>query len=624
MAVFKCLGAGVNEKDSTFKKANKKERLPIGQKFSHGVGHIYNDLTANAWFSYLIIFLTKVAGLSNFYAGLVILAGQITDATCTPFSGFLNDRTVNTYGRRKTWHLIGTVCSTLAFPLLFNRCPGCQDSSEAVKLTYYVICGCVLQLGWGCVQVSHLSLIPEISKSASERVELNAIRSALTFLCGIYVYGVTWILLGQSKEETLSPNVWKQFMYLGFIVVGTGTLFNIIFHVGTREPPSEALLERQKKNVQGTSEKKALLKVDCNPSPSTRRSSQRVTTSVCGKSETASSSSCSDELTSIESTLVEKQAETPGQYDIIDRSASKGGQKTWKDWLKDPAFYKTGLVYTCSRLVVNVSQSYLPLYLTETLKFEKEAIAYFPLVVLISGVFASGTVKPLNKRLGSKITFSLGCMLALSACFWFYVQDIKGKNIIYVTAVIMGCGGSVMLVTSLSLIAELIGHDKKSGAFVYGTISFTDKLSSGVTIAIIQEMNPRTDMTAVCPSCDEFVRNVQSFAPGLAALVALISIMLFFDSVFVCKRKVEKVDMAVQTNDGSCEEGSSCEIAQFYEEVEKEKECEKSLKLDHDFEKNSSSVRDVYGFPRAMNNYAASRLASPQLPSPLLDRRTVL
>lgn len=63
----------------------------------------------------------------------------------------------------------------------------------------------------------------------------------------------------------------------------------------------------------------------------------------------------------------------------------------------------------------------------------------------------------------SQITFSLGCMLALSACFWFYVQDIKGKNVIYVTAVIMGCGGSVMLVTSLSLIAELIGHDKVNG-----------------------------------------------------------------------------------------------------------------------------------------------------------------
>ena len=51
-------------------------------------------------------------------------------------------------------------------------------------------------------------------------------------------------------------------------------------------------------------------------------------------------------------------------------------------------------------------------------------------------------------------------MLAMSACFWFYVQDIKGRNVVYATAIIMGCGGSVMLVTSLSLIAELIGNDK--------------------------------------------------------------------------------------------------------------------------------------------------------------------
>lgn len=59
-----------------------------------------------------------------------------------------------------------------------------------------------------------------------------------------------------------------------------------------------------------------------------------------------------------------------------------------------------------------------------------------------------------------QITFSLGCLLAMSACFWFYAQDIRGRNVVYATAIIMGCGGSVMLVTSLSLIAELIGQDK--------------------------------------------------------------------------------------------------------------------------------------------------------------------
>ena len=34
----------------------------------------------------------------------------------------------------------------------------------------------------------------------------------------------------------------------------------------------------------------------------------------------------------------------------------------------------------------------------------QEAIAYFPLVVLVSGVVASAIVKPLNKRLGSKVS----------------------------------------------------------------------------------------------------------------------------------------------------------------------------------------------------------------------------
>ena len=33
-----------------------------------------------------------------------------------------------------------------------------------------------------------------------------------------------------------------------------------------------------------------------------------------------------------------------------------------------------GVVYTCTRLVVNVSQSYFALYLTETLRFEKVMI----------------------------------------------------------------------------------------------------------------------------------------------------------------------------------------------------------------------------------------------------------
>ena len=37
-------------------------------------------------------------------------------------------------------------------------------------------------------------------------------RSALRFSCGIFVFGVTWILLRRSSEENISSATWKQFM----------------------------------------------------------------------------------------------------------------------------------------------------------------------------------------------------------------------------------------------------------------------------------------------------------------------------------------------------------------------------------------------------------------------------
>lgn len=51
---------------------------------------------------------------------------------------------------------------------------------------------------------------------------------------------------------------------------------------------------------------------------------------------------------------------------------------------------------------------------------------------------------------------------------------------------ISGFGGAQMLVTSLSLTADLVGNSTQASAFVYGLMSFTDKLSCGAAIAIIQ------------------------------------------------------------------------------------------------------------------------------------------
>lgn len=43
-----------------------------------------------------------------------------------------------------------------------------------------------------------------------------------------------------------------------------------------------------------------------------------------------------------------------------------------------------------------------------------------------------------------------------------------------------------MLVTSLGITADFIGQNVDSGAFVYGIMSFADKLCNGLAVMLIQ------------------------------------------------------------------------------------------------------------------------------------------
>ncbi|KAK2549626.1 Major facilitator superfamily domain-containing protein 12 [Acropora cervicornis] len=150
------------------------------------------------------------------------------------------------------------------------------------------------------------------------------------------------------------------------------------------------------------------------------------------------------------------------------------------------------VVYTCSRIAVNLTQSYSPLYLTEALHFQIEAIAYFPLVMLVSGAFSSFMVKKISRRLGTKWTFFIASSIVICASSWFYLQTVSERHSAYAAAFLMGSGNSVMLVMALSMIADLIGNDKASGGFVYSFMGLLDKAVAGLAVLFIQEYYPES------------------------------------------------------------------------------------------------------------------------------------
>lgn len=53
-----------------------RDELSVVKKFSYGVGHVLNDLTASMWFSYLLIYLHRIVNFENSTAGYMMLIGK--------------------------------------------------------------------------------------------------------------------------------------------------------------------------------------------------------------------------------------------------------------------------------------------------------------------------------------------------------------------------------------------------------------------------------------------------------------------------------------------------------------------------------------------------------------------
>lgn len=473
---------------------HKEERTSVKQKVCHGVGHVFNDLCIQAWFTYLIIFFNKIVKISATGTGYIFLSSQVADAISTPFIGYGCDKSISKtitkkFGNRKIWHFIGTVGILLVWPFVFSPCLICnEDSPEWVPVAYYGVLAALFSVFWPMVEISHLSLIPHVAKRPKDAVELSAIRSALKLGSGVFVYVVTWILLGQNSEENVDESAKKQFTYQSIIVMLTGSFFSIIFHLGVEDKDDSSELEKQKD-----------LKSKASPNEP----------------------ECKD---------LEKQAlELDLQRQEKHRQQDEQ-KRTWKEWFKTPDFYKVVFVYMATQNVVNLNQSYFPMYLTETLHFNKEAIAYFPLMILVSGILMSGGIKRLNRFFSNRVLFCVGNVIVIGCSTWFYFTPQSHRDVIYAPTIIMGCGNSIMIVTSLAMVADLIGDDKKSSGFVYGVCSLMDKLSLGFIVLALQENYPQQDTTTgPCGEpCARYLRGTFSVFPGVEALLAFLVVAVLY------------------------------------------------------------------------------------------------
>ena len=140
-------------------------------------------------------------------------------------------------------------------------------------------------------------------------------------------------------------------------------------------------------------------------------------------------------------------------------------------------------------------------------------------------------MRAINQRLGRKPTLIIGLVfiLASTILFWFMYQfrtNLQLEIALICACILLGIGTSTTNICSFSLTSDLIGLNTECGAFVYGIMSFTDKLANGIVIAVIQQFNPCTNTSSTI--CSSYYRYILTFIPiGVSVMTILMIVSIW-------------------------------------------------------------------------------------------------
>ncbi|CAM0145378.1 unnamed protein product [Urochloa decumbens] len=170
---------------------------------------------------------------------------------------------------------------------------------------------------------------------------------------------------------------------------------------------------------------------------------------------------------------------------------------SWAYWFKRVLYYQVALVYTLTRLVTNVSQAFLAFYVIYDLEMPQSSKALVPAIIYICSLIVSVILQ--ETRWSSwrlKLYFSAGAVLWILSGLGIVLLPSRLHNVMYAISIVIGAANALMTVTSISMEGVLVGEDLNGCAFVYGSLSFVDKVSCGMALYILESYQGSTQIAS--------------------------------------------------------------------------------------------------------------------------------
>lgn len=145
-------------------------KLSFRTKLSYGVGGICDNALYTLSGTYLLSYLTTVAGISPAIAGTITAIGSIWEALCGPIVGFKSDGTRTRFGRRKPFLLMASFPVAIITSLLFTAI----DASMTVKVIYYTVMIILFWTSFSSEFIPYMAWGSDLTEDYHERTVLRS------------------------------------------------------------------------------------------------------------------------------------------------------------------------------------------------------------------------------------------------------------------------------------------------------------------------------------------------------------------------------------------------------------------------------------------------------------------
>jgi Na+/melibiose symporter-like transporter len=347
------------------------------------------------------------------------------------------------------------------------------------------------------VQVSHMAMLPELTANPTSRVRLNSARYSATVGSNLFVFSLLAILV---HADSLSLE--EKFNALCYACLGVGLITSILFLLGTKddrphretqlvEPPDvESARRSTTADPSYAASPLQISMVSVEPAVQNGESAESN-----GKVAAPATNSARPSKTLSSQAEWSEHALEPAPVPVdsleLQLSALPILFTSYRTWLTLSEFWCCAFVYMSARLIVNVSQTFLPLYVLDVLELDTIYITILPCVLYISSMLAALSMQLSTRWLGLKGVFFIGCsMTCVGLCIMLGLTSARPScYVVYLSCILVGLGNGAIMVTATQLTSDLIGSRTHMGAFVVGSFACADKFSSGIVLFLLSYSN---------------------------------------------------------------------------------------------------------------------------------------